>query len=146
MKITVCEQVRFVQVFTVISPYVIKSIQFHPVTAGLRPGYELGTTERGGNRGGMAETTYDWSWRSWVIARGRLVAARSTVMFKTQARRFQITGGRRRVVYGRTTSRATVVAIYDWSWPHRSHDWSCDWSHDVTTVCATSCDRSRPVA
>ena len=31
-----------------------------PVTPGLPPGYELGTTERGGNRGGIADKAYDW--------------------------------------------------------------------------------------
>ena len=32
-----------------------------PVTPGLRPGYEPGMTERGGNRGGIAERAYHWS-------------------------------------------------------------------------------------
>ena len=43
----------------------------------------------------------------WVIARGKLVAARSVVMFKTPARRFQIAGGCRWVVYGCMTSHVT---------------------------------------
>ena len=33
--------------------------------------YEIGTTKRGGNRGGIAERTYDWSQKSWVIARSK---------------------------------------------------------------------------
>ena len=53
------------------------------------------------------EPTTGRQWRSWVIARGKLVAASSTVMFKTRVRRFQIAGGSRPVVYSRTTSRAT---------------------------------------
>ena len=67
----------------------------------------LDTTERGGNCGGITERAYDWLKRLWVIARGKSVAARLTVMFKTRAQRFQITGGHRWVVYGCTTSRAT---------------------------------------
>ena len=53
------------------------------------------------------ERPYDWSQRLWVIARGKLVTARSTVMFKTQAQQFQIARGHRQVIYGCTTSCAT---------------------------------------
>ena len=35
------------------------------------------------NRGPTVERTYDWSQRSWAIARGKSAAIRSMVMFKT---------------------------------------------------------------
>ena len=54
-----------------------------PVTPGLRPGFDLGATETIWNRGQFAERTYDWSHRSWVIARAKSVAAMSMVMFTT---------------------------------------------------------------
>ena len=97
-------------------------------------------TERGGNRGGIAKRAYNWS---WLITRGKLVTARLTVMFKTQARWSQIAEGHKQVVQPVVPP---VVAIYEWSWPHWLYDWSCNWSYDVTTGSATSCDRSWPVA
>ena len=48
-----------------------------PVTQGLRPGYDLATTEFFRNRGQIVERTHDWSRRSWMIARAKSVAARS---------------------------------------------------------------------
>ena len=60
-------------------PHVCKA----PVTPGLRPGYDLPVTEKLGIVGKIVERTYDWSQRSWVIARAKSVAARSYVMFKT---------------------------------------------------------------
>ena len=77
-----------------------------------------------------------------VIARGKLVAAKSTVMFG-DSKSPEVADGSDMV--GRPVV-PPVVAIYEWSWPDRSHDWSCDSSYDVTTGSATSCDRSRPVA
>ena len=50
-----------------------------PVTPGLRPGYDLPATETCWNRGQIVERTYDWSQRSWVIAKAKSVAARSMV-------------------------------------------------------------------
>ena len=44
-----------------------------PVTPGLRPGYDLPATENAP----IVERTYDWSQRSWVIARAKSVAERS---------------------------------------------------------------------
>ena len=49
------------------------------------------------NRGQIVERTYDWSHRSWVIARAKSVAARSMVIFKTYNPRFKIISGRRYV-------------------------------------------------
>ena len=48
-----------------------------PVTPGLRPVYDLPATGKCWNRGQIVERTYDWSQRSWVIARAKPVAARS---------------------------------------------------------------------
>ena len=48
----------------------------------LRPGYDLPATEKCFNRWQIVERTYDWSQRSWVIARAKLVAARSCAMLK----------------------------------------------------------------
>ena len=53
-----------------------------PVTPGLRPGYDLPATEKCWNRGQIVEGTYDWSHRSWVIARAKSVVASSMVMQK----------------------------------------------------------------
>ena len=47
-----------------------------PVTPGLRPGYDLATTECFRNRGQIVERTHDWSRRSWTIARAKSVATR----------------------------------------------------------------------
>ena len=66
-----------------------------PVTAGLRPGYDLPATEKCENRGQVVERTYDWSQRSWVIARAKSVVTRSMVMFKKSNLRFQTVSGRR---------------------------------------------------
>ena len=62
----------------------------NPVTPGLRPGFDLPAIEKCFNRGQIEERTYDWSqrsydWsqRSWAITRGKSVATRSMVMFKT---------------------------------------------------------------
>ena len=62
----------------------------NPGTPGLRPGYDLPAIEKCCNRGQIEERTYywpqrsyDWPHRSWVIARGKSVATRSMVMFKT---------------------------------------------------------------
>ena len=69
----------------------------NPVTPGLRPGYDLPAIEKCWNDGPIVERTYDWwqrshgwwkrshDWwqRSWEIARGKSVATRSMVMFKT---------------------------------------------------------------
>ena len=62
----------------------------NPVTPGLRPGYDLPAIEKCCNRGQIEDRMYDWSqksyvWsqRSWEIARGKSVATRSMVMFKT---------------------------------------------------------------
>ena len=48
-----------------------------PVTQGLRPGYDLATTDIFRNRGQIVERAHDWSRRSWMIARAKSVAARS---------------------------------------------------------------------
>ena len=48
-----------------------------PVTPGLRLGYDLPATDKCCIRGQVVEITYDWSQRSWVIARAKSVAARS---------------------------------------------------------------------
>ena len=61
-----------------------------PVTPGFRPGYDLPATEKCWNRGQIVERTYDWSQRSWVIARAKPVVAKWTVMFKPSNLRFQI--------------------------------------------------------
>ena len=61
-----------------------------PVTPGLRPGYDEAATKTIWNRRQIVERTYGWSQRSWVIARGKSVATRSMVMFKTCNLRFQI--------------------------------------------------------
>ena len=53
-----------------------------PVTPGLRPGYDLPANGKCWNRRKIVERTYDWSQRSWVIARAKSVAARSYVMLK----------------------------------------------------------------
>ena len=50
-------------------------------------GYDLPATEKCWNRGQIVERAYGWSQRSWVIARAKLVAARSYVMFNTQSHR-----------------------------------------------------------
>ena len=47
----------------------------------VRPSYYC--TEKCCNRGQIVERTYDWSQRSWVIARAKSAVARSMVMFKT---------------------------------------------------------------
>ena len=65
------------------------------------------------------------------------------VMFKTHARLSQIAGGHKQVI---RPVVPPVMAIYEWSWPHWLYDWSCNWSYNVTTGSATSCDRSWPVA
>ena len=58
--------------------------------APVTPGYDQVTTYLRPKNGPIVERTYDWSqrsydWsqRSWVIARGKSVATRSMVMFKT---------------------------------------------------------------
>ena len=66
-----------------------------PVTPGLQPGYDLPATGKCWNRGHVVERTYDWSQRSWVIARAKSVVTRSMVMFKTSNMPFQIVSGRR---------------------------------------------------
>ena len=45
-----------------------------PVTPVLRPGYDLGATEKCWNRGQIVERTHDCSQRSWVIAKAKSVA------------------------------------------------------------------------
>ena len=60
-----------------------RCVKPHAVTPGLRPGYDIPATGICWNRGQIVEMTYDWSQRSWVIARAKSVAARSYVMFKT---------------------------------------------------------------
>ena len=67
-----------------------------PVTPGLRPGYDLATTDFfSRNRGQIVQRKHDWSHRSWVIARAKYVVTKSIVMFKTSNLRFQIVSGRR---------------------------------------------------
>ena len=58
-------------------------------------GYYLPATETCWNRGQVVERMYDWSQRSWVIARAKSVVTRSMVMFKTSNLRFQIESGRK---------------------------------------------------
>ena len=81
----------------------------------LRPGYDLPAIEFFCNRGQIEERTYDWpqrsydwSQRSWVIARGKSVATRSMVMFKTWNLLFQIVSGR---TISRSTGRATLWPV-----------------------------------
>ena len=73
-----------------------------PITPGARPGYDLYATEKCWNRRQIVERTYDWSQRSWVIAKTKSVVARSMVMFKTSNLRFQI------VLVSRMTVRSVV--------------------------------------
>ena len=61
-----------------------------PVTPGLRPGYDVAATKTIWNRREIVGRTYDWSQRACVLARGKSVATRSMVMFKTCNLRFQI--------------------------------------------------------
>ena len=68
----------------------------------------------------IVERTYDWSqrsyyWsqRSWVIARGKSVATRSMIMFKTCNLRFQI-------VSGRTILVVQLVVPHYYRWHHQS--------------------------
>ena len=93
------------------------------------------------------EPTTGRQWRSWVIARSKLVATRLTAMLKNlghgDSKSQEVADGSYMVV---RPVVPPVVAIYDWLSPERSHDWSCDWSYDVTTGSVTSCDRSRPIA
>ena len=86
-----------------------------PVTPGLRPGYDLHATEKCWNRGQIVERTYDWSQRSWVIARA--TSARSMVMFKTSNLRFGATIDR---TIGRRSQRLIVRSVA------RCYNWSCD--------------------
>ena len=78
----------------------------------------------------------DWSYKSWVIVRANLVAARSMVMFKTHDPRLQITRGRKQVVHARATNCAGSfhqshmivgwqVTRLDWRLTGRPYDWSC---------------------
>ena len=58
-----------------------------PVTPHLRP---ICDRKKCWNRGQIVERMYDWSQRSLVIARVKLIVARSMVMFKTSNLQFQI--------------------------------------------------------
>ena len=111
------------------------------------------------NRGQIEERTYDWSqksydWsqRSWVIARGKSVATRSMVMFKTWNLLFQIVSGR---TISRATGRATLRPVGPTIVPIdcsrriprliirsivEGHDWSYDRSFMATTSRTISYD------
>ena len=67
-------------------------------------------TEKCWNRGQIVERTYDWSQRSWVVARAKSVAARSMVMFKG--------------VLGGTTSRSLVSMPGEVKYSTSPH-WKC---------------------
>ena len=67
----------------------VKLKQKAPVTPDIRPGYDIPATEKCWNRGQLVERTHDWSQRSWVIARAKLVVTSSMVMLKTSNLRFQ---------------------------------------------------------
>ena len=83
-----------------------------PVTPGWRPGYNLPAIEKCWNRGQIVERTYDWSQRSWVIARGKSVATRSMVIFKTCNLRFLRIGTRTiDGTIGRTMLRLIVRSV-----------------------------------
>ena len=108
------------------------------------------------HRGQIEERTYDWShrvydWsqRSWVIARGKSVATRSMVMFKTWNQLFQIVSGR---TISRATGRATLRPVAPPIDCSRriprlivrsiggGHDWSYDRSFMATTSRTISYD------
>ena len=120
------------------------------------------------NRRQIANKSYDWSQKSWVIVRANLVAARSMIMFKTLDLWWQIARGRKQVVQDRATSRAGSyhqsrmivswqVARLLWRLTRQPCDWWChlcnkcvsrlvvrsitisdDWLHDFKIGRATS--------
>ena len=77
-------------------------------TTRLRRSFDQDNLESYTYRRQIVERTYDWSQRSWVIARGKSVATRSMVMFKTCNLRFQIVSGR---TISRATGRATLRPV-----------------------------------
>ena len=66
------------------------AVMLKPSHTRLTTRYDVAATKTIRNHRQIAERTYDWSQRSWVIARGKSVATRSMVMFKTCNLRFQI--------------------------------------------------------
>ena len=81
---------------------------YYIVTEGTYILYELGTTEKGGNRGGIAERTYDWSQKSRVITRSKQSQQGRRSLSKLElgdCRSQEVSDGSYN--YGRTTSRAT---------------------------------------
>ena len=128
-----------------------------PVTPGLQPGYHLAATGKCWSRGQILKRTYDWSHRSWMIARAKSVATRWMVMLKTSNLRFQIASGRRLVLRDRTTSR---VWSHHQLWIIADHavarlvvqlvvspdDWWCHPLYDIMFGKATIRDLSRFVA
>ena len=89
-----------------------------------------------------SQRSYDWSQRSWAIARGKLVATRSMVMFKTWNLLFQIVSCR---TISRATGRSTIRPVAPPIDCSRriprlivrsivgGHDWSYDRSFMATT-------------
>ena len=103
----------------------------------------VGKSKKERTTGRIGRRPYDWSQRSWVIARGKSVATRSMVMFKTWNLLFQIVSGR---TIRHATGRATL-------WPVAPPiDCSCriprlivrsivgghDWSYDRSFMATTS--------